>query len=711
MISHVPGCQSFGKLAWGGLCICLVLAVGLPAAAQENDQGQPEAAGSVSDLPLQKVVLFNSGVGFFEHQSQIEGDAQIDLKFNVDSVNDLLKSMVLQDFGGGRISTVTYESHDPITKTLRTFAIDLTNNPSLAELLNQMRGERVEIESPNVIQGVIVGVERRRRPAGKGDEEVVEVEVLNLLTDNGLRSVPLDTVGRIAFEDDKLNAEFRQALEVLAMGHATDKKTVTLHFLGNGRRPVRVGYIQQTPIWKTSYRLVLEEDEAPFLQGWAIVENTTEQDWKDVALTLVSGRPVSFIMDLYQPLYVPRPVVEPELFASLRPQTYGQDLAEKEAEFRQLDRDAAPAEGQRDALRARRAAKAPAEALARGAVSEEAKAAMAGLDLAQGVQSVAQAGDVGELFQYVIDTPVTLPRQQSAMLPIVNGSVQGAKLVIYNPSVHAKHPLNGLRLTNSTGLHLMQGPITVFDGGAYAGDARIEDLPPGSERLISYALDLDTEVAIESRPSPDRLTQVRLAKGTLYATRKFKRGQEYTVKNSGSKPKDALIEYPIDPSWTLVNPKEPTEKTRDLYRFALVAEPGKPEKLKVEEEMTQTEQVALTNLDIGTIVFYVESRAVSDKVKQALSEIVKRRQAIDELAAQRQQLEQQIAVIDAEQARIRQNMEQLARDSDLYRRYVQKFSDQEDQVEGLREQIEKLTTEEQEKRESLDEYILSLEVE
>src|SRR5205814_3318235 len=137
------------------------------------------------------------------------------------------------------------------------------------------------------------------------------------------------SIGSINRADSKRDSELRQTLHTLALGHATDKKTVSLNYLSNGKRAVRVGYIQETPIWKTSYRLVLKDNEAPFLQGWAIVENTTEEDWNKVDLTLVSGRPISFIMDLYQPLYIPRPVVQPELYASLRPQNYDQNLGEK----------------------------------------------------------------------------------------------------------------------------------------------------------------------------------------------------------------------------------------------------------------------------------------------------------------------------------------------------------------------------------------------
>src|SRR5437868_5995979 len=120
-------------------------------------------------------------------------------------------------------------------------------------------------------------------------------------------------------------------------------------------------------------------------------------------------------------------------------------------------------------------------------------------DMSLGIEAAAEGGVTRELFQYSIKAPVTIDRQKSAMLPIINEKVQGKKLSIYNQSVQPKFPLIGYRLKNSSSLHLMQGPITVFDGGAYAGDARIEDLAPGQERLISYALDLKVEVDPQSK--------------------------------------------------------------------------------------------------------------------------------------------------------------------------------------------------------------------
>lgn len=676
-----------------------------------------------ANLPLKRVVLFSSGVGFFEHDGQVEGNADVQMKFNVRDINDLLKSMVVEDLGGGQISTVTYGSKDPITKTLKSFAIDLTTNPTLFDLLQQVRGERIELDvgMPDKITGVILGLEKRKDRVG--EKEVVESQVLNLLTDKGLRSVELNTVSSIKLLNDKLDGELRKALTLLATSHDTDKKTVTLNFLGEKKRRVRVGYIQESPVWKTSYRLVLDDDKSPFLQGWAIVENTTEEDWSGVSLTLVSGRPISFTMDLYQPLYVPRPAEQLELYSSLRPQVYGQDLARREAEFlgRAMVATPAPVKPPAYAGQAMAERKGGKEDRLKFSVGVESEAGLVGSvlmekqadsnwQLQQGVQSAAAARDVGSLFQYAIRTPVNLPRQQSAMLPIVNGEIKGEKVSIYNQAVQAKHPLNGLKMINTTDLHLMQGPITVLDDGVYAGDAKIDDLPPGSERLISYAMDLDTEVAPEVKHRPGQILKVRLLKGVMYVDNKYARAMEYTVKNSGRKAKKVLIESPLEPEWKLVAPKESAEKTRDKYRFAVEAKPGQPAKLLVEEERTEQQQIALSNLDDNMVLLYRNAREVSDRVKAALAETVKQRQAIQQVAEKRGQLEGRIRAISEDQARIRQNMVQLDRTSEIYKTYVKKFNDQEAEIERLRTQIAEFQAQENQLRKALDDYLIGLDL-
>ena len=684
--------------------ICLALLFAVAAAAAARAEGPEKAT-----LPLKKVVLFSSGVGFFELYGQVEGDATVEMKFNVDDINDLLKSMVVQDLDGGQVSTVTYGSKDPITKTLKSFSIDLTTNPTLADLLRQVRGERVIVDAPNEIVGVILGVETRKKRLN--DDETIEIDVLNLLTDDGLRAVPLDTVGRIKLANEKLDAELRKALAVLASAHATDKKSVALSFLGKGTRRVWVGYIQETPIWKTTYRLVLSDKEKPLLQGWAIVENTSEEDWNNVQLKLVSGRPISFTMDLYQPLYIPRPEEQLELFASLRPQTYDQDLKREERKFAEaMAPSAAPGLGGKALSRGMAKAALRYDADGGGMPMETVEAEMS-RNMGRSARSAAQAGDVGNLFQYAIAMPVTLPRQQSAMLPIVNADVKCEKVSIYNPRVQQKHPLYGVKFTNTTDLHLMQGPITVFDDGVYAGDAKIADLPPGGERLLSYGLDLDTEVVRRSEGRPEVLLGVKIVKGTLISSRKYIRSAEYTVKNLGKAVKNVLIESPINPGWSLVKPKEPTEKTRGMYRFAVEAKPGVPSKLTVEEERIDYQRIALTNLDSNAIQFYMSAKVVGPKVKAALAEIVKRKLELQQVVVERNQCNQRIAAIEKDQSRIRENMGRLDRNSDVYKRYVKKFSDQETEIENLRSQIAQLSDKEAELRKSLDKYMAGLDLE
>src|SRR5258707_14119256 len=189
-----------------------------------------------------------------------------------------------------------------------------------------MRGEKVEVTlqqaatQPGTLTGTVVGVEKQKQAAGK--DGVIEIDLVNLWCAEGLRSVKLADVQRVRFLNPVMESEFRRALDVLALSHDTQKKAVSLTFEGPGKRPVRVGYVVENPIWKTSYRLVLTKEGKPYLQGWAVVENPTDEDWKDVRMALISGRPISFQMDLYQPLYVSRPTVVPELFASLQPRTY-----------------------------------------------------------------------------------------------------------------------------------------------------------------------------------------------------------------------------------------------------------------------------------------------------------------------------------------------------------------------------------------------------
>ena len=472
-------------------------------------------AGDNADLDVSRVAVFSSGVAYYECEATVDGNESAELRFRTEQINDIIKSLVVQDLDGGTVGVVSYASRDPLEKTLRSFGVDITGKPTLAELLDQLRGEPVEIRGARAVDGVIMGVEKRRKQVG--DAGIVETDVVNVLTASGLQQVALSEMTGIRLTNEKIDNELHKALETLAMGHDADKKSVVLNFNGVGERRVRVAYLLEAPIWKTTYRLVLDEEGRPFLQGWATVENATEEDWSDVELSLVSGRPISFTMDLYTPIYIPRPKEELEIYASLRPPDFEGAFDVEEA--RGVGMSRARGRVMRD-----KAAKAPMGGGRMGFLAEAAPEmpAMAGIALEDaGVASVALAGEAGELFQYTIRTPVSIPRQHSAMLPIVNEKISGEKVSIFNPATHPKHPLNGLHIKNTTDLNLMQGPITLFDGGVYAGDAKLPDLKPDEKRLVAYALDLGTEVMVKQRPRPDEIVKLRIVKGTLIHQRKY----------------------------------------------------------------------------------------------------------------------------------------------------------------------------------------------
>ncbi len=377
-----------------------------------------------------------------------------------------------------------------------------------------------------------------------------------------------------------------------------------------------------------------------------MVENTSDDDWHDVHMVLVSGRPISYKMNLYEPLYLPRPEVEPELFASLRPPVYSGSLNdEKQQDQRNIvqkqmqelqkalpqlntnqvaplqlplagnpqgqggafngggfngggfngnqagnsfnNRFQNPQGGQPglgnfnakltyEELQQRRRNNKEAQ--------EEARRVVAGLNFKEGVASVASAEEIGDYYQYVLDQKINLSRQKSAMLPIMNRSIEGTKVSIFNAAVHPKFPLLGLRLKNTSGQPLTQGPITVYEGQTYAGDTRTLDLQPGEERLLSYALDQGTEVLAAGSEAPGPELVFKVGQDNLATNYKVRHTRTYTMKNRSTHDRKMVIEHPITAGWKLLEPEKAADKSRDVYRFETAVAAGKTVTFKVTEE-------------------------------------------------------------------------------------------------------------------------------
>jgi hypothetical protein len=638
-------------------------------------------------LPVTRVVLYRSGVGYIERLGRISGDATLTMAMRESQMNDLLKSLILVDFDGGQILPAQYTPRDPLERTLSAFAVQLSDNPSMSALLTRLRGAPVEIQTDKeTLQGTVLSIETREEAAS---EVVVKRAYVNLMTNPAMRSVPMDAIVSLRVRDERLQQEMQNALAAIGTRLDNTRKTIELRFAGQGARRVLVGYLTEMPLWKMTYRLALSANEPPLLQGWAIIENTTDEDWRNVRLELVSGRPVSFIQNLYEPIYPKRPTVRTQTDQALLPDTAEMamdlapdELAKREALDARLARERVPGFG--------------------GAPPTAAPRAMR-----ESVIEMAQGQERGALFDYRIQQPVTILRQQSALVPVVNRTVEAQAVSLYNPANHPRHPFFGVKLTNTTDLTLMEGPVTVYLDGAYGGDAQLETLEPKGERILTYALDLGIEVVQDRANFTTQMISVKITNGVLQ--QRFERRVEnlYRLTSRDDKPRTVLVEQPYQDGWELAEPAK-FERTPTFYRFPVEVQPRKTATLRVVQKRTDQESFALLEGNEDTIRILAQNQQISEPIRQALSSILNRRRAIRNLEGQIRQQEARIKGITDDQARIRENMRALDRNSELYRQYVQKLAQQEREIEGARAEIERLQEQRARAQRELSEYIAGL---
>ena len=680
----------------------------LMSAATAQDAAQP--------IPLKEVFLFTSGIGYFQRSAEITGNRSFELSFRTEQVNDVLKSLVVLD-PSGSIKPVTYTANEPVSRRIRSSGIALNQNSSLGTVLRQFQGAEVEIAAGDqTATGRILSVSMRSLPASGPGGGIVQVEVLNILGEQGLRAFPVDSLSHVSLKDSRLNRELGESLKLLAEGLDDQRRTVKLEFNGNGARTVSAGYLQETPVWKTSYRMVLDKNQKPYLQGWALVENTTDEDWAGVKLTLVSGRPVSFIQNLYQPLYVPRPVVQPQVSGSPTPQLFGEavDKLEREAQqvvqnrsmFRAAPAPAAPAAG-------RGAPAGPGGPFGGGlggvgmAGKALADSASLGIALRNSV-TTAVGAERGDLFEYRIAEAVKLGKGQAAMVPIVGAAVDGEKISIFDRNTDEKFAMHGFRLTNNTGLHLSGGPVTVLQDGGYAGDAQIGHIQPNDSRLLTYAVDLDLTPDVKEPRFQQQTVSYVAKSGLLILTRKLRQEFEYSFRNKSAQAKDILVQHAGDEGFKLVEPAKAEERTADSYRFRVTCKPNETTTLKVVFERPVEERVALIDLDLNALSQYALNGQVSEKLRAALKQLVVLRRQLVDIQGRQNAFNMEIQAITQEQTRIRGNMTQLDRNSALYMQYVRKLTDQETRIEKIREEQTKLKDAERAVMEELRKFVDTL---
>ncbi|MDR1318054.1 MAG: DUF4139 domain-containing protein, partial [Treponema sp.] len=531
------------------------------ALADETGRRPPVSAGSTAgeaenyaEIPLRKITIYSSGVALFEHSGTLPGPAVLKFPFRAGAVNDALKSLTLKDPASAS-PLVTYPSEQILWETLRSLSIDLSGSPGMAEILSGLRGEELEVSAPDSVTGRITALEYRA-----GDGESAAEPWLSLFTSRGIRLINLREINSFRFTNPRINADLNKALDLIMASGNSGYRDLTLSLPGNGSRPVSVAYVIPAPVWKISYRLDLDSRRTggadvtrngaeALLQGWALVDNDGGADWKDVELSLVAGRPVSFIQNLYPPYYVDRPTLPLAIAGAAEAETW-------DSAFGLAPEARAPAPALRNSFAAKEAADEIAEAAAPLRAS------------ARGTVDTARAAALGDQFEFAIKKPVTLNRRQSAMLPLLEESITAAKLLILSgrrAPGNTVHPNLGAELTNTTGMKLPAGPITVYDGGAYAGDALIEFFNPGEKRLVSWGEDLSVTAAAAESGSRF-VAAVSVGGGLMTISRKQVYIKTYTLKNASGEAKRVLVEHPVTAGTELAEPASPAEKTASAYR-------------------------------------------------------------------------------------------------------------------------------------------------
>lgn len=649
-----------------------------------------------AELPVRSITLYRSGVASFERRGSVDNDASVVLRFRTEQVNDILKSLVVLDHSGGTIAGVSYPSQEPLERRLASLGVDITDDPSAREILSRLRGTPVRLQTQEAsYEGTVLNVEERATiyvPKGDGAVNQHQLPWINLVTKAGVRSINLTEV--IAFEvlDAGLAGDLRQALAAIAEQRSDQFKAVELDLRGDGTRDVSVAYVHESPVWKTSYRLVLDAESgskaSPFLQGWAIVENTTDEDWSNVSLSLASGQPSAFRMNLYEPLFQERIEVEVPVPMAVVPRSYEEQYGSGggQSPFQEN------ASADRDERRLAKAALAPGRPGA--PMPATAPADEAGFRLANRAAMLASAPvaaaavETGNVFFYRMAQPVTIGRQRSAMLPIVGQEIKGRRVSIRTPGDTGIHPRLGVEITNSSGLELIAGPVAVYEGDVYAGDAQIGDTGKGDVRLLSYSMDSDVKVTIDTQHQA-RTSRVRIVKGLLELMGVSLSTAEYRIESTDENAARTLIlEHPKVLGATLTEPAAPKSQTPTQYRFEVELKPEETKSLKVVQSLTTFDSLSVLETGEDAFARYsVEGASVSKAVREAFQKAHALRAAVSAAQKRVAEVEQEQADIRSEQGRIRDNLNTIDRSGELATRLMRKLGEQETRMENLFENL------------------------
>ncbi len=672
---------------------------------------------SAARLPVTRVILYKNGVGYFEHAGHVRGSQDVNVDFTTAQLNDVLKSLTVLDLGKGRITGVSYNSAAPLEKRLGSLRLPVGENPTTAQFLDALRGARLEVRNGSEsATGRLLSIEERDLP-GKGDQKITVTQI-SVVSDGGeVRIFDLTPSTSVRVAEKEVNEEVGKYLGLVASTRDQDVRRMTISTAGDGERNLLVSYISEVPVWKSTYRIVIPTEGKPLLQGWAIVDNTVGEDWKDVELSLVAGAPQSFVQELSQPYYTRRPVVALPENAMLTPQTHeatmvqqtevgnGQLASPTSADM--IVANGAPRRAQGGVIGGVAGGIAaggggvgsgsgpgfgPGSG---GGVGGGTYKAWAGRPDATVVAESLEAGttvgetrELGDLFEYKLKDRVTIRKNQSALVPILQSRIDAEKVSVWNPS--DRSVLRALWLNNTSDLTLDGGSFNVLEGDAFAGEGLMDALKPGEKRLLSYAADLGVLVDAKQKADNQRVIKVIIAHGLMTQSTQERQENTYTIRNRDASPREVVIEHPARAGWKLTDDEKPAETSASFHRFRLTVEPKKTTTLLVKEYRPILNSYQLTNVTDNQIKFFLEQKMINPDVEKALRRIVAQKNDIAVIEAVITGRRSQVSSISDDQQRVRENMKALkgsAEEKALVERYVRELNEQEDRVQSLRREI------------------------
>ena len=675
----------------------------------------PQSAirNSQSSLPLRRVILYSNGVAYFERRGTVSGKAEINLSFKQSQVDDVLKSLVVLDLGKGRVGEVSYNSSAPPSARLNEipFSVEAATGSDatggLAGVLEQLQGARVAITGNNrSATGSILTIGERQIPATEKDKPAIKTHTLVIATESGeLQSFDLTEVRGVKLLDEGARQDIAQFADASASARRRDAKTITINSDGEAQREMVVSYTVAAPIWKTTYRVVLDPAGKPFFQGWAVVDNVGEEDWDKVALSLVSGTPVSFIQQIQKPLYRYRPVIPIPEDLNLDPQVYDPETSAVSLGVPGgvpggvagrapqgigsgigMGRGDAPPPPPRADLQSQGRNFSMTEN-ATGFTRPSTSVSSALTSGESGVETAASGSEVGELFEYRVEQPVTVRRDRSALIPILQTKMEGERVSVYNEAARKDRPMTGIRLKNTSPLTLEGGSLTVLDGDAYAGEALMERLKAGEQRFISFGLDLSTLVTTKFKSERRPVFLVRAQKGIFEAHYYRSEKKTYTLINQTDKKRTVYIEHPLREGWALSSDTQaPASKTVNHYRFRVELEPRETKEFPVNETQALMDSYQISNLSSRDVELFVSSNYIDAAIKAELEKLIELKTKIFQAERRVKTLEEEAEEISNDQKRLRDNIGALkntAEAKQLVARYIAKAGEQETRLEAI----------------------------